>query len=237
MSGKLSIPGYRIKEFISNHVNMGIYRAFRIVDNLPVIIKTQQKGIPRNDSIWKLKHEYRVLESIQSDAVETLVELVHNDRETLLITEDHGGLPLSSLLKTRQFSTMEILTIALGIAQCMKTIHEKRVLHKDINPMNILVYPDTLEVKLINFGLSTRLYQEYQSAMNPKEWQGNLRYVSPEQTGRMNRTVDYRSDYYSFGITLYEMLTGKPPFLATDALELVHAHMARKPVPLTRHIH
>ncbi|MED1952057.1 AAA family ATPase [Brevibacillus centrosporus] len=231
MSGKLSIPGYRIKEFISNHVNMGIYRAFRIVDNLPVIIKTQQKGIPRNDSIWKLKHEYRVLESIQSDAVETLVELVHNDRETLLITEDHGGLPLSSLLKTRQFSTMEILTIALGIAQCMKTIHEKRVLHKDINPMNILVYPETLEVKLINFGLSTRLYQEYQSAMNPKEWQGNLRYVSPEQTGRMNRTVDYRSDYYSFGITLYEMLTGKPPFLATDALELVHAHMARKPVP------
>ncbi|KQL46794.1 serine/threonine protein kinase [Brevibacillus choshinensis] len=231
MSGKLLVPGYRITEFVSNHVNMGVYRAFRIVDNLPVIIKTQQKGIPRNDSIWKLKHEYRILESIQSEAVEAIVELVHNDRETLLITEDHGGLPLSLLMKMRELSIREILTIALGVAHAMKKVHQSRVVHKDINPANILVHPDTFDVKLINFGLSTRLYQEYQSAMNPKEWQGNLRYVSPEQTGRMNRTVDYRSDFYSFGISLYEMLTGRPPFLSTDALELVHAHMARKPVP------
>lgn len=231
MSGKLLVPGYRTTELISSDVNMGVYRAFRIVDNLPVIIKTQQKGIPRNDSIWKLKHEYRILESIRSDAIEAVVELVHNDRETLLITEDHGGLPLSVLMKRRELSILEILKIAIGVARAMKLIHQSRVVHKDINPANILVHPDTYDVRLINFGLSTRLYQEYQSTMNPKEWQGNMRYVSPEQTGRMNRTVDYRSDFYSFGISLYEMLTGRPPFLSTDALELVHAHMARKPVP------
>jgi len=231
MSGKLSVPGYRNVEFVSNHVNMGIYRGFRIVDNLPVIIKTPQKGIPRNESIWKLKHEFRMLESIQSKAVESVVELVHNDRETLLITEDFGGLPLSSLLKMRQLSSEEILSMSLAVAEGMKDIHQCRVVHKDINPMNILVRLDPFEVKLVNFGLSTRLYQEYQRAINPKEWQGNLRYISPEQTGRMNRTVDYRSDFYSFGITLYEMLTGKPPFLSMDALELVHAHMARKPIP------
>ncbi|MFD2368812.1 AAA family ATPase [Brevibacillus sp. GCM10020057] len=230
MSGKLSVPGYRNVEFVSNHVNSGIYRGIRSVDNLPVIIRTAQKGIPRSDSIWKLKHEYRLLESIRSEAVESVVELVHNDRETLLITEDFGGLPLSSLLKMRQLSLKEILSIALSLAKCIRAIHQYRVVHKDINPANILVRPGSLDVKLTNFGLATRLYQEYQSAMNPKEWQGNLRYISPEQTGRMNRTVDCRSDIYSFGITVYEMLTGKPPFLFADALELVHAHMARKPV-------
>lgn len=231
MSGKLAVPGYRITEKISHFANRGIYRAIRLADQLPVIIKTPQKGLPRNDSIWMLKHEYRILESIHSGAVESVVELYQDDRETLLITKDYGGLPLSILMKSREMTLREKLTIALNAAQGMSAIHQNRVVHKDINPAHIMVHPDTLEVKLINFGLSTRLHQEYQSVLNPKEWQGNLRYISPEQTGRMNRTVDYRSDFYSFGVTVYELLTGRPPFLSTDALELVHAHMARKPTP------
>lgn len=230
MSGMIVIPGYRVTEFLSTHSNMGFYRGFRNSDNLPVIIKKPREGPTHKESLWRLKHEYRILQSLESHAVETAVELIDHNRETALITEDFGGVPLSLLCKMKELSLKEILTISIRIASCIEDIHQQRIIHKDINPAHILVHPETYEVKLINFGLATRRYQEHQGVMNPKEWRGNLRYVSPEQTGRMNRTVDYRTDIYSFGVTIYELLTGKPPFLTSDMLELVHAHMARKPI-------
>lgn len=230
MSGMIVIPGYRVTEFLSTHSNMGFYRGFRNSDNLPVIIKKPHEGSRHKELLWRLKHEYRILQSLDSNAVETAVELIDHNREPALITEDFGGVPLSLLCKMKELSLEEILTIAIRIASCIEDIHQQRIIHKDINPAHILVHPETYEVKLISFGLATRRYQEHQGVLNPKEWRGNLRYVSPEQTGRMNRTVDYRTDIYSFGVTIYEMLTGKPPFLTSDMLELVHAHMARKPI-------
>lgn len=230
MSGMIVIPGYRVTEFLSTHSNMGFYRGFRNSDNLPVIIKKPREGPTHKESLWRLKHEYRILQSLESYAVENAVELIDHNRETALITEDFGGVPLSLLSKMKELSLKDILTISIRIATCIEEIHQQRIIHKDINPAHILIHPDMYEVKLINFGLATRRYQEYQGVMNPKEWRGNLRYVSPEQTGRMNRTVDYRTDIYSFGVTIYELLTGKPPFLTSDMLELVHAHMARKPM-------
>lgn len=231
MSGKMVIPGYKITEFVYNHSHMKIYRGIRTLDSLAVIIKTPQEGHFGKNALLKLKHEYRILQSLQSPAVERAIALLKSNRETVLITEDYGGIPLSHFLKMRELTIEEILSISIQIAACIGEVHQERIIHKDINPSHILIHPTSFEVKLINFGIATRLYHDYQGVMNAKEWQGNLRYLAPEQTGRMNRTVDYRADFYSFGITLYEMLTGKPPFLFSDMLELVHAHMARKPIP------
>ncbi|NQF13591.1 AAA family ATPase [Brevibacillus sp. HB1.3] len=230
MSGMIVIPGYRVAEFLSTHSKLGIYRGYRNNDNLPVLFKVPMEGPSHKESLWKLKHEYRILQSLESHAVETIIELVNHNRETVMITEDFGGVPLSLLMKMKGLSLKEMLFLAVRMASCLKEIHQHGIIHKDVNPDHILVHPETYEVKLGSFGLATKSHQEYQSVMNPKEWKGNLRYVSPEQTGRMNRTVDYRSDIYSFGVTLYELLTGKLPFLTSDMLELIHAHMARKPL-------
>lgn len=230
MSGMIVVPGYRVVEFLSTHSKLGIYRGYRNNDNLPVLFKVPIEGPSHKESLWKLKHEYHILQSVESTAVETIIELVNHNRETVMITEDFGGVPLSLLMKMKGLSLKEMLLISVRIASCLEEIHQHGIIHKDINPAHILVHPDTYEVKLVSFGLASKCHQEYQGVMNPKEWKGDLRYVSPEQTGRMNRTVDYRSDIYSFGVTIYELLTGKLPFLTSDMLELIHAHMARKPL-------
>src|SRR6185369_13776192 len=120
--------------------------------------------------------------------------------------------------------------IAIELAETVGQIHRRRVIHKDIKPKNILV-DRSLSTQVIDFGLATRLPREIQSFANPNVLEGTLAYISPEQTGRMNRVIDYRTDLYSLGVTLYQMLTGRLPFRASDALEWVYCHLARDPRP------
>ncbi|HBK63233.1 MAG TPA: serine/threonine protein kinase, partial [Cyanobacteria bacterium UBA11166] len=159
----------------------------------------------------------------------------------LLVMEDFGGISLSEYITSLgdgqnppflgDGMLSEFLNIAIQIVQTLAGLYSYRVIHKDIKPQNILINPQTKEVKLIDFSISSLLPRENQEITNPNMLEGTLAYISPEQTGRMNRGIDYRTDFYSLGIAFYELLTGKLPFQSDDPLELIHSHIARKPTP------
>ena len=158
------------------------------------------------------------------------LELVRDSGRTMLVLEDPGGEPLARLLG----APMEVgrfLRLAIGIATALGKLHQRGLVHKDIKPANILVNCADGEVRLTGFGIASRLPRERQAPEPPETIAGTLAYMAPEQTGRMNRSIDARSDLYALGVTLYQMLTGALPFTAADPMEWVHCHIARKPVP------
>ena len=181
-------------------------------------------------SLRRLEHEYSLRAELDSAwAVVPLGIAAHQGRPVLVL-EDPGGEPLDRLvgapLELRQF-----LRLAIGLAAALGQVHKRGLIHKDIKPANTLVNAATGQVWLTGFGIASRLRRERQSPDPPEVLSGALAYMAPEQTGRMNRSIDSRSDLYSLGITLYEMLTGSLPFSASDPMEWVHCHIARQPVP------
>ena len=132
----------------------------------------------------------------------------------------------------RRLAIREFLAVAVQLAEIFHGLYLNRVIHKDIKPANILIHPETQQVKLIDFSIASLLPKETQEIQNPNVLEGTLAYISPEQTGRMNRGIDYRSDFYSLGVTFYEMLTGELPFSTEDPMELLHCHLARTALPL-----
>jgi serine/threonine protein kinase len=125
----------------------------------------------------------------------------------------------------------QFLRFAVGLATALGGLHKSELIHKDMKPTNVLVNPATGQVRLMGFGIASRVPRERQAPEPPEFIAGTLPYMAPEQTGRMNRSIDSRSDLYAFGVTLYEMLTGNLPFTASDPMELVHCHIARQPTP------
>ncbi|MGL4378958.1 MAG: ATP-binding protein, partial [Microcoleaceae cyanobacterium] len=148
----------------------------------------------------------------------------------VMFVEDFGGESWKILRETYHFSLGEFLSIARKIARSLGQIHANHIIHKDINPANIVINPKTQQLKIIDLGISTRLTRENPTLKNPNVLEGTLPYISPEQTGRMNRFLDYRTDFYSLGVTFYEVLTNQLPFETKDNLELVHFHLAKTPV-------
>jgi serine/threonine protein kinase len=165
---------------------------------------------------------------IELDAVHA--PWLHERDRIALAPEDDGCKPLESLLDAPMDSGT-FLRLAIGIASVLGEVHQGGLVHKDVKPANILVNPDSGEVRLTGFGLASRLARERRRSEPPESIAGTLAYMAPEQTGRMNRSVDSRSDLYAFGVTLYQMLTGCLPFAATDPMEWVHCHIAREAVP------
>src|SRR5712672_2858516 len=147
-----------------------------------------------------------------------------------LVLEDPGGTPADRLLG-RPLDVSHFLRIAIPLAGALRRVHERGLIHKDIKPANILMDAASGGVWLTGFGIASRLPREHQKPAAPEVIAGTLAYMAPEQTGRMNRSVDSRSDLYSLGVTFYEMLTGTLPFRASDPMEWVHCHIARQPVP------
>ncbi len=185
---------------------------------------------PSPSSLDHLAHEYGLKDELDGAWAVQPLELVRDGGRTMLVLEDPGGEPLDRLLG----GPMEVgpfLRLAIGIAKAVGKVHGRDLVHKDIKPANILVTRATRTVKLTGFGIASRLARERQSPEPPETIAGTLAYMAPEQTGRMNRSLDSRSDLYSLGITLYQMLTGSLPFTAADPMEWVHCHIARKPMP------
>jgi hypothetical protein len=150
----------------------------------------------------------------------------------VICLEDFGGESLKMWLdETSTFTLDELLTIAIHATEILGQIHGKNIIHKDINPTNLVFNPTTGVLKIIDFGISTQLSKQHLTLKNPDVLEGTLAYMSPEQTGRMNRALDYRTDFYSLGATFYELFTGKVPFESKDAMELVHCHIAKQPMP------
>jgi serine/threonine protein kinase len=185
---------------------------------------------PTPGSLNRLTHEYELKDYLDGAWAARPLELVRERGRTMLVLEDTGGEPLDHLIG-RPMEVGRFLPLAVALSAAIGRLHERGLVHKDIKPTNILVNSATGQIRLTGFGIASRLTRERQSPEPPEFIEGTLPYMAPEQTGRMNRSIDSRSDLYSLGVTLYQMLTGSLPFTASDPMEWIHCHIARKPVP------
>jgi PAS domain S-box-containing protein len=231
-SKKIMLSDYEISETLYESAKTIVYRGFSLQEQQPVIIKALKAEYPSLEEVTRLRQEFLLTQNIACDGVVKAIRLENNRHSFALILEDSGGRSLSQYLAETQLQLSEILQIAVNLADILIQLHRIPIIHKDIKPSNIIIQPHTRQVQLTDFGVASRLESESQVASNPNLLEGTLAYMSPEQTGRMNRSIDHRSDFYALGITLYEMLCGKLPFLATDPMELVHYHIAKQPDPL-----
>ncbi|MBE9227626.1 AAA family ATPase [Phormidium sp. LEGE 05292] len=227
----LMIPGYSILEIIQDGDETVVYRAQRQIDLCPVVIKLSKAEYPSLELVTRLKHEYRVSRNLQFPGVVQALSLENHQHRFALVVEDFGGISLKRLLENGPLSIASFLPIAIQIVMVIAQIHEQGVIHKDIKPSNIIINPIANEVKITDFGIASLLSRGVAAIATPECLEGTLPYMSPEQTGRMNRAVDYRSDFYSLGISFYEMLTGVLPYQSYDPLELIHHHIAKSPLP------
>ncbi len=194
----------------------------------PILLVVAEKAAP--DSVERLEHEYTLKSELDAEWAARPVALKHDNGRMTLVLEDPGGTPLDGLLGS-PVDVSQFLRIAIPLAGALRHMHERGLIHKDIKPANILANGATGAVKLTGFGIASRLARERQAPEPPETIAGTLAYMAPEQTGRMNRSVDSRSDLYALGVTFYELLTGALPFTAADPIELIHCHIARVPVP------
>jgi PAS domain S-box-containing protein len=196
----------------------------------PILLVAPAGDYPSPESLQRLEHEFALRAELDADWAARPVELLRHDVGQMLVLEDHGGEPLDRLLG-RPLDVATFLDIAIPLAAALGQVHAHGLIHKDVKPANILVNPVTGDVRLTGFGIASRLPREHQALAPPDAIAGTLAYMAPEQTGRMNRSVDSRSDLYALGVTFYEMLTGTLPFTAGDPMEWVHCHIARQPTP------
>jgi PAS domain S-box-containing protein len=185
---------------------------------------------PTAASLDRLSHEYGLKDQLDGTWAVRPLELVRQGDRTVLVFEDPGGEPLERFLGA-PFAMDRFLPLALSIAAALGEVHLRGLVHKDIKPAHIFVDESPGSVRLTGFGLATLLPRERQSPAPPETIAGTLAYMAPEQTGRMNRSIDARSDLYSLGVTFYQMLTGTLPFTASEPIEWIHCHIARKPIP------
>ncbi|MEA2946084.1 MAG: hypothetical protein QOI40_1414, partial [Alphaproteobacteria bacterium] len=195
----------------------------------PILLVAAEESSP--SCVERLEHEYALKSELDVEWAARPVALKHDNGRMTLVLEDPGGTPLDQLLG-RPLDVSHFLRIAIPLACALGHVHERGLIHKDIKPANILVEPASSGVWLTGFGIASRLPRERQALAPPEVIAGTLAYMAPEQTGRMNRSVDSRSDLYALGVTFYELLTGALPFTAVDPIELIHCHIAREPVPL-----
>jgi predicted ATPase len=196
----------------------------------PVLVVLPSGEPPTRDTLNRLRHEYGLKDDLDDAWAVRPLELVHERGQTMLVLRDPGGEPLDRLLGS-PVEVRRFLRLAVALSGALGRLHQRGLVHKDIKPTNILVNSATDQVWLTGFGIASRLPREHQLPEPPELIAGTLPYMAPEQTGRMNRAIDSRSDLYSLGITFYEMLTGTLPFAAADPMEWVHCHIARQPEP------
>ncbi|WP_437972031.1 AAA family ATPase [Sorangium sp. So ce260] len=197
----------------------------------PAVFKVLRNEFPSSRELAALRHEYNVLCELDVEGVVKAYGIEKHRNGLALVLEMPSRTTLHDILRAGRLELKAALTIARSAARVLDEIHRRKVIHKDIKPHNLLIDPDTLEVHFVGFSIATLLPQETQQAVSPEALEGTLAYMSPEQTGRMNRVIDRRTDLYSFGVTLYQMLTGVLPFNESDPMDLIHGHIARTPVP------
>ncbi|MBD1810024.1 AAA family ATPase [Microcoleus sp. FACHB-SPT15] len=231
----MNLPQVAVTAKIYESANSLVYRGIREGDRTPVILKVLKEDYPTPAELTRYKQEYEITRSLNIEGVIKAYSQKDYQRSLMMLLEDFGG---ESLAKWMQESPQaycpvplaQFLSLAIKITEILGRIHSSNIIHKDINPGNIVLNPNTGIIKLIDFGIATRLSHTNPTFRNPNVLEGTLAYISPEQTGRMNRFLDYRTDFYSLGVTFYELLTGKLPFTTTDILELVHCHIAKQPI-------
>ncbi|HIK07410.1 MAG TPA: AAA family ATPase [Trichormus sp. M33_DOE_039] len=226
----LDFPGYLLSEQLYNGSRTLVYRGQRKIDSLKVVIKLLKNAYPSFSELVQFRNQYTIAKNLHSPLIIQTYSLEAYQNAYILVLEDFGGISLKEwTMGSNLRSLEEFLQIAIALCDALDILYRHHIIHKDIKPSNILINPETKQIKLIDFSIASLLPRETQKLISPNVLEGTLAYISPEQTGRMNRFIDYRTDFYSLGVTLYELLTGELPFLSNDAMELVHCHIAKMP--------
>ncbi|MEG4216914.1 AAA family ATPase [Microcoleus sp. Pol14C6] len=225
----IQIPNYQILQTVYSGSRTLVYRAIRISDRLPVVIKLLKNEYPTFSELVQFRNQYTIAKNLCQPGIIQTYSLEPSRNGYALVMEDFGGISLQewAIKGKNALSLRDFLEIAIALCNTLDILYRKRIIHKDIKPSNILINPETKQVKLIDFSIASLLPRETPTLINPDVLEGTLAYISPEQTGRMNRGIDYRTDFYSLGVTFYELLTGKLPFESNDPMELVHCHIAK----------
>jgi predicted ATPase/signal transduction histidine kinase len=227
-----AIPGYTIVEQLYLGSRTAVYRAVQMAPQCPVVIKVLRHDRPSFIELVQFRNQYTITKNLPIPGIVQPLSLEPLGSGYALVMEDCGEVALGRYIQQESLGLTEILAIALQLADILHGLCQHGVVHKDIKPANILIHPESKQVKLIDFSIASLLPKETQEIQNPNVLEGTLAYLAPEQTGRMNRGIDYRADFYALGVTLYQLLTGMLPFISDDPLELVHCHMAKMPVPV-----
>src|SRR5712672_556951 len=222
----MDLTGYEL-ETLRDSGEFVLSRARQLGNAVPVLVLVAER--PASASLKRLEHEYALAGDLDPKWAARPLALARYNGNPTLVLDDSGSEPLDLILG-RPLELTRFLHLAVSLATALGQVHRHGLIHKDIKPANVLV-DAAGNVRLTGFGIASRLTRERQAPAPPEVIAGTLAYMAPEQTGRMNRSIDSRSDLYSLGVTLYEMLTGSLPFTASDAMEWVHCHIARQPVP------
>ncbi|MEX1057369.1 MAG: AAA family ATPase, partial [Natronospirillum sp.] len=227
----LQVPGYQLETLLHLVGQRVVYNAVRLSDGLPVVIKTLDSEYPDKQQLAGLRREYHTLHQLRDvEGVIAVLGLESFGNGNQAIVMERFGRSLSAVLADRQpLSLSHFFHLARQLITTLDGVHQCGMIHKDINPANILIDSERQNIRLIDCGLTSELSLERQFMASLGRLEGSLPYISPEQSGRMNRDLDYRSDYYSLGVTCFVWLTGQLPFEAGDALEWVHCHLSKLP--------
>ncbi|HEY9903157.1 MAG TPA: serine/threonine-protein kinase PknK, partial [Candidatus Sericytochromatia bacterium] len=242
----MNIAGYTVLDVIYEGINTVIYRASKEPEHICVIIKTLKAEYPTIEELTKLRHEFKILQPLDIDGILKPIALESYQNGLALILPDFQGEALTSFFSAQALELSQFLQIGIQLAATLAQLHQNNIIHKDIKPHNILIDSTTGKVNIIDFSIASRLSRENKTVNNSSSLVheissvgvpqdigvGTLAYMAPEQTGRMNRAIDYRTDFYALGVTFYEMLTGQLPCPTTDdPLAMVHCHIAKTPIP------
>jgi predicted ATPase/signal transduction histidine kinase len=221
---------YELAEELASDARYRLYRGRHAAGKGTVLLKVPAHGPAHPQDVAGLKHEYEILHQPPIDAVTRALDLVCDDRFCALVLEDRDERPLASLMAARSTSIGWVLDYALQIVAALAGLHRSGVVHRGLSPRSVLAHPETGRIRLTDFADAARNAAEASLPLARHQYRTRLPYAAPEQTGRINRACDYRTDFYSLGALLYELLIGRPPFVADDPIELMHAHLARQPV-------
>ena len=222
-------------EVLRNDKELNLYRGRSEYDDSQILVLSPVAEYPAPETLKRLEHEYSLREELDPTWIARPMAMAHHWNRSVLVLEDPGGSPLDQLLG----QPLEIafsLRLAVSASRAIAHLHQRDIIHKDIKAANVLVNPATGRCWLTGFGIASRVPRERRAPEAPEFLEGTLAYMAPEQTGRMNRSVDSRSDLYSLGVTLYQTLGGSLPFTASDPVEWIHCHIARKPAPLSERL-
>ncbi|MEC4803945.1 MAG: AAA family ATPase [Jaaginema sp. PMC 1079.18] len=228
----IALPGYHLTAKIYESDRTLVYRGQNQENGQAVVVKLMRNEYPSFGELVRFRNQYIMVKNLEIEGIIQSYALERYQNRYALVMEDIGGVSLAKYKDEFPLSITQFLEIALQLANILHQLHQNNIIHKDIKPANILIHPDTQQIKLTDFSISTLLPKETQTLQIPSVLEGTLSYLSPEQTGRMNRGIDYRTDFYSLGITFYELLTGKLPFQSQDLIDLVHCHIAKIPKPI-----
>lgn len=228
----MDISGYTIIEKLRQHKNVTLFRATRTGQEDSCILKVVERSITGNlKAVSNLRHECRLLKEIDSPHVVDVLEWIDEKAYACLVLEDINGASLKDALPSGGVELKEFMEIARQIVGGLMALHLQNIIHKDINLFNIVWNRQTRQLKIIDLHIAGKFDSRISFNENPEALEGTIAYMSPEQTGRMNRSVDRRTDMYSLGVSFYELLTGQLPFRDQDYMKIIYSHLARPPRP------